>query len=435
MTRIMTALHALLLSLALMPSPASAEESLFVKELTEMLQMSRRTVDSWETQALILICLAVTVGALGVLTGILQGTPRQWTKTVTVVVGAIISISTVVSSTVFPADHRTFKQNAASGRVELERMRLILLDLRTSATNENQRAYRDEFMAHYDAIAKLEMGILGKSPSKNTAWLDWVPPLPLATAQERGAERTPGWVRDKPRDTPVSRFFVGVAEAPQLDSARDASLRDAEDQAVRELVRAVTKNTTSVDALEDLRLRDFVKKLADVNETAFVFDKTRSVFKYWTLLRLHPRTFDTTVAAGGASIKVMAGARILQSAAPQYFNGDRTLRVEYANVLIESTGRATLSFQAAATIRARFPARVGPSVGLMFVDRDRKPLGPFRDVAQASVDACGGYENHETVLNDRDFSRGVLDRAEMFVLQLQAGASPSRCDRGFPSPF
>jgi hypothetical protein len=434
MMRIMTATHALLLSLTLIPSAASAQESPFVKELSEMLQMSHRTVDWWETQALILICLAVTVGALGVLTGILQNTARPWTKTVTIAVGAIISISTVVSSTVFPADHRTFKQSAASGRVEIERMRLILLDLRTSASSENQRAYRDEFMAHYDAIAKLEMGILGKSLSRGTAWLDHIPLPAVAVAQDRGADRTPGWVRDKPRDTPVSRFFVGVAEAPQLEGARDASLRSAEDQAVGELVRAVAKQTTSVDALEDLRLRDFVKKLADVNETAYVFDKTRSLFKYWTLLRLNPRAFDITVAAGGASVKAVPGARILRSAEPQYFNGDRTLRVEYANVLIESTGRATLSFQAAATIRARFPARVGPSVGLLLVDRDRKPLGPPRDVAQASVDACGGYENHEAVLSDKDFPRGVLDRAETFVLQV-GGASPSRCDRGFPPPF
>jgi hypothetical protein len=290
-------------------------------------------------------------------------------------------------------------------------------------------------MDRYDTISKLEEVILGRSSPKTTTWLERLPGLPIASAQGT-AEDTPAWVRNKPRDTPASRFFVGLAEAADLTAAREASVRNAHDQALRELVRGVAKGATSIDAREELRLRDFVKKLADVSETTFVFDKGRSRFKYWTLLRLNPRAFDATVAAGGAEVKRPPSARILHSVEPQYFNSDRTLRLEYANVLIERTGKATLSFQAAATIRVRFPPRTGPAVALMFLDRNRKPLGVFREVAYAVVNICGGYENHETEVNDKGFSWSVLDMATTFALQVQPDAPGTLCDRrGVPPPF
>lgn len=418
----------------LLPFASRAEDSALLSTLSNMLDTSEHTVESWETQAAILITLAVVVGAAGVITGMLQGFKRSHTRPATVVLGAIVSITTVVTTTVFPADHRTFKQIAASGRVELRQMRLVLNDLRAVSAVENQRALRDEFMKHYDAVTKLEMYILGRPAAGRASSTDGPSFVPAALAQERVLERTPDWVRSQPRDTDTSRFFVGTGDAADLESARELSLRHAQDQVVGELARGVAKGVASVDVLEELRLRDLVSKLGEVANTAFTFDKERVRFRYWTLLRLNPRFFNDALLTLGDARKPAPAARILPSAHPQYFNANRTLRVEYANVFVEQSGKATLSFQAAATIRARFPGQTGPSVSLMFVDKDKKPLGPFREVAHVSVDSCGGYQAHQINLNDKDFSRDVLDRAGAFVLQMPGSTSPLRCDRGSIPP-
>ena len=118
--------------------------------------------------------------------------------------------------------------------------------------------------------------------------------------------------------------------------------------------------------------------------------------------------------------------RILQSAKKKYFNADRRVRVEYANVTIDANGASMLSFQAAAMVRARFPSRNGPWVNLAFLDQNGKVIGKFKQVRIARVKNCGGYENHEVSLNDK-FPKSIIDSAASFTLQLPGGAAPIRC--------
>jgi hypothetical protein len=100
---------------------------------------------------------------------------------------------------------------------------------------------------------------------------------------------------------------------------------------------------------------------------------------------------------------------------------DGKVRVAYANVVVDEAGKTTLSFQADAWVRARFPHGSGPRVSLMFLDAKKAPLGAFREVAIARVEACFGRQSHEVPL-DKGFPRAIIERAESFTLKMSAAS-------------
>ena len=120
------------------------------------------------------------------------------------------------------------------------------------------------------------------------------------------------------------------------------------------------------------------------------------------------------------------GQRVLRSDRPQYFNADRKIRVEYANIVVTEKS-VTLYFEAAAMVRAKFPGRAGPWVLVALSDRDGRVIGDFQQVQIASVDACGGYQRHEVDLMPRFFSRRIVEEAAGFTIRMPGGTDAQRC--------
>lgn len=117
--------------------------------------------------------------------------------------------------------------------------------------------------------------------------------------------------------------------------------------------------------------------------------------------------------------------KVLRSRSPQYFSRDGNVRVEYANLVVHSDGRASLAFQAAAMVKASFPGSKGPWVHLQLFD-DNGSIGGFvENLFEVAIDNCGGYKNYDVPLGSR-LANELLDRAQSFNLQL-SGTSPVRC--------
>ena len=131
--------------------------------------------------------------------------------------------------------------------------------------------------------------------------------------------------------------------------------------------------------------------------------------------------------AAGIGSALAQRAQTLFSDRPQYFNADRKIRVESANIVIDREARrATLHFEAAAMVRASFPDHNGPWVVLGFLDGEGRVIGPFKQVIEASVSSCGGYQRHEIELAER-FGWSVIEQAQSFTIRMPGGANAQRC--------
>jgi hypothetical protein len=83
-------------------------------------------VAGWERKALRVITLTVIVGVLGIVTDARLPLNRSWCKAATVVAGGVVSLVTVLTTSVFAADHRTFASKARQVKGLIDDVHLIL---------------------------------------------------------------------------------------------------------------------------------------------------------------------------------------------------------------------------------------------------------------------------------------------------------------------
>ena len=408
-------------ALLLVPELVLADE--IPSEMTALLADGRRLVSEWSNETGIVVALTVAVGILGVITGFLQGFSKPVFKILTVIAGALVSIITVVNNSVFDADHRTLRQSVARGEVIVRRMEFLMRDLVEAPTAEAKRSFRNDFLQLGAQMFEIKANMKRSSEA------------PSLTSVAYAQAVAPPWVAKVPTD-PTFQFFVGLGEAKEPGEARGLSRRDALEHVERILLKNVSGTrpmTTQTDVIRQVYLRDFSEKVAEVVDFATALDRERGLYRYWMLIRVNKRFLDPGVSASllnyGSDPPAPSGtvAKILQSAQKQYFNADRRVRVEYANVSVDQDGRGTFFFQAAAMIKARFPARAGPWVKLGFLDQSGNLIGGFRQVVEASVESCGGYQDHRVRLNESDFPLSILRQATSFTIQVPGGASPVRC--------
>src|SRR5438876_8273088 len=98
----------LVVCLCLVPILSGAQQT-EADRMEHILQQQSARIDGWEKTAGFLVGLTVFVGVLGIAAGLLQTGQASWCKRATVVVGATISVITVVNNIVFPNDYRTLR--------------------------------------------------------------------------------------------------------------------------------------------------------------------------------------------------------------------------------------------------------------------------------------------------------------------------------------
>lgn len=81
----------------------------------------------WNTNANILLIISITIGAVGVIIGALQKMEFKANKTLVIFLGALVSILTIIQSTAFDADRKTFKKYAIEGKVLNRSIKKLLL--------------------------------------------------------------------------------------------------------------------------------------------------------------------------------------------------------------------------------------------------------------------------------------------------------------------
>jgi hypothetical protein len=236
--------------------------------IQQEINKSKSMITQWRTQARYLMVLTLMVGTLGVAVGLLQRSDNRRCKGAMVAVGAAVSVITLINTTVFPADHRTFMRNVSQGRALINEIQDILCQFDPTQSLDNRTVTLEEIREKLKRIEALKDNLL-TPPSL----LQWAGLASHAYAQAR----IPSWVSKLPEDE-TSFFFLGVAESSSLTQAKESSSRDAMDKAVNQLSQSVPVRPEV--------LSEYVKDTAEVADTAFSYNRESRIYTYFTLLKL-----------------------------------------------------------------------------------------------------------------------------------------------------
>ena len=130
-------------------------------------------------------------------------------------------------------------------------------------------------------------------------------------------------------------------------------------------------------------------------------------------------------------------ARVLKSAESEYCsngsNSTRTcqgpfIRVDLAQLTIGEDCSAKLSFRASAMAHFRAPGHNAPWVFVALLDENGGFLTEFNQIAEASINACGGYEQIVNQVPLGAFPVDLLRRARAITIKVNSGFNRQPCN-------
>lgn len=235
------------------------------------------TVESWETKALWLLALTITIGVLGVIAALLQSQHRKaWCKWATVAAGALVGFLVVITNNVFDADHRTYRALAHRGRVQLTEIELARARAGPQMSENDVLVIFDgicDRIRAFDALVEELYSGRSKPVTAIAAGL-------VATAEAAPSPDEPAWAKRLPPDL-TALLFVGVGISPSLRSAKERSLANARDQAMFHLVSEI--RDVSPEAAREVAAH------AGIRDSTFWYDISSRAYHYYTLLSLDRR--------------------------------------------------------------------------------------------------------------------------------------------------
>lgn len=250
-------------------------------------------IKGWETKAMVALSLVILVGALGIVTAILQGYNKQWCKSIVVVVGIVISLTTLVNNEVFDTDHRTLNKMAKHGHKILSTIHYLALQLDTT-NPETRKTIFEDIQKLIQKIYELEEGPekSEKKASFNIISLSYA-------GQTRQERQSPSWISEIPSDE-SNLYFVGIWDSSSLKDAQDFSYKDAIDQIIDYLTTQIEKGQQQKQVeLDTKALAEYLTRSVQVETTHFTVDPKQNTYRYYTLIKLNKRL-------AGVNIKLFA---------------------------------------------------------------------------------------------------------------------------------
>jgi hypothetical protein len=253
-------------------------------ELSKMASDREKEIDTWERKASLIISLVVLVGALGIITGVLQRykDKKDLCKKATIVLGTLISLITFVNNTLFDVDHRVLLNKA-------KKAKRIIKEVHIELQNRFQIDSEDEAKEWMDRIHDKfrEFDILTTSISKVNNSTQLSSPGILYAQQ-----RAPLWIKRPPTDRQYL-YFVGIGESLSLNQAKERSYQNSKKTAVQffeKEMRKIQKGNSSLFNVTSLS--KYLIKSAEVANTYYQKNSRRN-YRYYTLLKINKRIVST----------------------------------------------------------------------------------------------------------------------------------------------
>jgi len=192
-------------------------------------------VRDWKWWSNVSLAIVVLIGSLGAATAVLQRATVKWKGMATAVAGAIVSLATVLSTTIVPADYKTLSRQAARGK-RLVALAEGWLDRGLTANNDSVR--REALTAierHFQELAALDAGSQAVASADSPHW-----PFSenLVAVVHAAQSRTDcGCLGKVPKAGKGFTYACGTASA--------GSFTEAHDQAVHHASRQIAANLAS----------------------------------------------------------------------------------------------------------------------------------------------------------------------------------------------
>jgi hypothetical protein len=200
-------------------------------------------ITRWERQALLTMIIGVVVVLLGSMTAILQGISRPWTKTATVIVGALVTSMTVINSTFFDADYKTLSRRSEEGRSLLASADRWLTHARSLKLDVDREEALRYLLKIAEALAELDAGGQKGRPLAQSSESSTTRYFQLTTLFAAGPGC--GCTALQRKDDGMYKFFCGQGTAESLSEARARATEDAVRQAVQSLQRSSQRGAAS----------------------------------------------------------------------------------------------------------------------------------------------------------------------------------------------
>lgn len=220
-------------------------------------------INSWQWQAHLQAAFVLAVILFGALVTIFQSLNKNWCKLPILILGGCITIFTGVNAKVFSADYRVLEQSVIDANDMIEKLNRIVDELgRPQADVAGLEAQWINVKTQFSGLRKAVL--MGKTAAFKVS---------TRTVYAQGS--VPTWVTHPPSDA-YNLYFAGTGEDRSLTVARQQSM----DNAVTGLAR-LSGQRTDCDAV-----RRVIASSAATDKSYFEFDKSKDIYRYYTLLRI-----------------------------------------------------------------------------------------------------------------------------------------------------
>jgi len=247
----------------------------------EQLQRCQEAIAAEERFAAIITIVAIAVGVLGFLAGVLQKWESQRVRKIVLASGMAIGLLTVVQNSAFQAtDIRALRRAALESRLLMLKIDRMKADYGQAASLEDRRLLEDRIEEAVDKILRTHARLFTDGTDAANA----VSALSIVPTVHAQSDKEPAWVRHPPT-RPDKIFHVGIGVNASLAEAKELSLTDA----LRKAAAAVRERSkASVRQSHPASLIGYIRANSDIENSDYtrVRSGDKTLFRYFTLLEV-----------------------------------------------------------------------------------------------------------------------------------------------------
>lgn len=250
-----------------------------LSDLRNTVDSYRQDISKWAQQKTIMLFMVCSIGILGIILIPLQKVDKPYIKTVTIIIGCLISSLTLVKEKTFSVDHKELAYRINKARKLMLEIDMELPRMPTDEIAKNQ--WYEKIKGKLARILELsERSYLASTaPSKNTAGI-----LPFLQTR---AEREPLWLR-QPLADPANIYFIGIGEGYSLLQAEEYARMQTQEN-----MKGILKDYLNIDPAVG---PDYAPQQTPMQQTTagpeiedfyFFKDPETNRYRYYSLFRLN----------------------------------------------------------------------------------------------------------------------------------------------------
>ncbi|MBM2846329.1 MAG: hypothetical protein HW407_1641 [Bacteroidetes bacterium] len=260
--------------------------------LKEQLTEARGTFDKWSVYGTIIVILTCLIGILGALAGLMAQKWGKWK----IAFGFCVTILTVINSTVFEADYRTYWRLSDEGHDLAWKVDIDLASYQ-EASDADRLEFFQSIQENFGKMKELKQTLHGLKPGSDVT-VNQMGGVLTSVAFAAGGQPRPTWVTRLPSDG-NSIYCVGVDYDNSIKLATLGSLEDARRNCMSYLLllfEGAAPSSGSRSKYQDIASFIVSSRSVRVADTYYEYDVNTRRYTYYTLLQVQRELAQNDVA-------------------------------------------------------------------------------------------------------------------------------------------